>query len=119
MEKAEEKIMFVIKSHRKEVDEKVDDAIARMLTEWGIVAQGFATAQCPYDTGRLRASITYEINEEEKETVIGTNVEYAPYVEINDKMKHPRGGKAHFMRDAVANHANVYNDIANNYLKRL
>lgn len=106
-------------SHRKEVDAKVDSAIERMLIEWGIVAQGFATAQCPYDTGRLRASITYETDVDTATTVIGTNVEYAPIVETNDKAKHPRGGKAHFMRDAVATKVNLYQGIASSYLKNI
>lgn len=105
-------------SHRKEVDAKVDSAIAKMLIEWGIVAQGFATADTPVDTGRLRGSITYETDVESATTVIGTNVEYAPIVETNDKAKHPVG-KAHFMRDAVATKVNVYEGIADSYLKRL
>lgn len=106
-------------SHRKEVDAKVEGAIARMLEEWGMVAQGFATAQCPYDTGRLRASITYETDVENATTIIGTNVEYAPTVETNDKAKHPRGGKAHFMRDAVARHKDLYQAMAMEYLNNL
>ena len=105
-------------SHRKEVDAKVDSAIERMLIEWGIVAQGFATANTPVDTGRLRASITYETDVDTATTVIGTNVEYAPIVETNDKAKHPVG-KAHFMRDAVATKVNLYQGIADSYLKNI
>lgn len=105
-------------SHRKEVDAKVDSAIARMLEEWGMVAQGFATADTPVDTGRLRGSITYETDVESATTVIGTNVEYAPIVETNDKAKHPVG-KAHFMRDAVAKHKDLYNQIASQNLQNI
>jgi phage gpG-like protein len=121
VEKSEEKVMSKIefKSHRNEVDKKVDNVIQQVLTEWGIVAQGYATADCPYDTGRLRASITYETDVASETTVIGTNVEYAPYVETKDKMKHPRGGKAHFMRDAVANHTSQYQNIASKYLNSI
>lgn len=109
--------MFEFKSHRKEVDERVDTALEAMLEEWGMVAQGFATVYCPVDTGTLRRSITYETDVNSAETVIGTNVEYAVYVETNDKMKHPRGGKAHYMRDAVAAKRSVYEEIASKHLK--
>lgn len=105
-------------SHRKEVDAKVDSAIARMLEEWGMVAQGFATADTPVDTGRLRGSITYETDVESATTVIGTNVEYAPIVETNDKARHPVG-KAHFMRDAIARHKDLYQAMAMEYLNNL
>lgn len=110
--------MVEFKSHRAEVDAKVNDAIGRMLTEWGIVAQGFATANCPVDTGNLRRSIVYETDNEAVETVIGTNVEYAPIVETNDKARHSVG-KAHFMRDAVATKKDVYEGIAGKHLKNI
>ena len=38
-----------------------------------------AKKNCPVDTGNLRASITVDINGDEAE--VGTNVEYAPFVE--------------------------------------
>jgi phage gpG-like protein len=34
------------------------------------------------DTGRLRASITYEVDEAEQAVYVGTNVSYAPKVEL-------------------------------------
>jgi HK97 gp10 family phage protein len=39
---------------------------------------------CPVDTGRLRGSITYVVNDngDTVEGLIGTTVEYAPYVEF-------------------------------------
>ena len=39
-----------------------------------------------------------------------TNVEYAPYVEYNDKASH-LSGKAHFLRDAVQNNLDHYRAI--------
>lgn len=109
---------FKFISHRAEVDSRVNDALERMLIEWGIVAQGFATANCPVDTGNLRRSIVYETDVEDVTTVIGTNVEYAPIVETNDKAYH-KVGKAHYMRDAVATKTNLYQGIADSYLKSI
>ena len=105
-------------SHRAEIESRLNNSIGRMLNEWGIVAQNFTEINCPVDTGRLRASIVYETDLSTITTVVGTNVEYAPIVETNDKAKHPVG-KAHFMRDAVANKKDVYFGIAGNYLKSI
>lgn len=49
------------------------------LTKACILVQNDAKRNCPVDTGQLRSSITYEV--EPQQGVIGTNVEYAPYVE--------------------------------------
>lgn len=109
---------FTFTSHKSEVDSKVNDAIDKVLNEWGIVAQDFATANCPYDTGRLRASITYETDVSEGTTVVGTNVEYAPVVEANDNATH-KVGKAHFMRDAITENTGTYQNIAEKHLKSI
>lgn len=109
---------FTFTSHKSEVDSKVNDAIDKLLNEWGIVAQDFATANCPVDTGRLRASITYETDVSEGETVVGTNVEYAPVVEANDDVTH-KVGKAHFMRDAITENTSTYQNIAEKHLKSI
>lgn len=49
------------------------------LTKACLLVEGDAKKRCPVDTGQLRASITYEV--EGNTGVVGTNVEYAPYVE--------------------------------------
>jgi phage gpG-like protein len=68
------------------------------------------------DTGRLRNSITNKLGERENAVYIGTNVEYAPYVEYNDKARHYTG-KTHFLRDAVQNHMDHYKAIMEAALK--
>lgn len=49
------------------------------LTKACLLVENDAKRKCPVDTGQLRASITHEI--EGTTGVVGTNVEYAPYVE--------------------------------------
>lgn len=46
----------------------------------GEVVRADAVDNCPVDTGRLKDSITSAV--EDDSAVIGTNVEYAPYVEF-------------------------------------
>ena len=56
--------------------EKLQNALALA----GEVVRADAVDNCPVDTGRLKGSITSAI--EDDSAVIGTNVEYAPYVEF-------------------------------------
>lgn len=44
-----------------------------------LVVENEAKINCPVDTGQLRSSITHEVHDQVGE--VGTNVEYAPYVE--------------------------------------
>ena len=49
------------------------------LTQACLLVEAEAKRKCPVDTGQLRQSITHEVID--NTGVIGTNVEYAPYVE--------------------------------------
>lgn len=84
-----------------------NDAVKKALEEIGLIAEGYAKVDCPVDTGRLRNSISHATvgNDE----YIGSNVEYAPEVELDDKVTH-KTGKAHFLRDAATNHSEEYKE---------
>ena len=105
-----------IKDHTDEVNKALDSAIQRSLIEIGLIAEGNAKVNCPVDTGRLRNSIT---NEHDDTTVyVGTNVEYATHVEIDDTKRHPVG-KSHFIRDSIATHIDEYRQIFDKNLSSL
>lgn len=53
-----------------------------------------------------------------KECYVGTNVEYAPYVEFIDSYHHPVG-KAHFLRDGAVNHVNEIKAVAETALSSI
>jgi phage gpG-like protein len=124
----------------------LDDAIERALEIIGIKAEGYAKALCPVGTpestgvkgyrgGTLRNSITHQV---EKDTLdVGTNVEYAPYVElgtgpyfdpppewehfgtekgsgIGHGYVHPRP----YLRPAIEDHLDEYEDIMKNELSK-
>ncbi len=58
-----------------------------------------AASLTPVVTGNLRRSITGEVNEDEDYVIIGTNVEYAPSVEMgSSRNKHP----AHMLQKAAS-----------------
>ena len=106
----------------------------------GLKAEKYAKALCPVGTpestgkkgyrgGTLRNSITHGI-ENGDTAYIGSNVEYAPYVELGtgpnfqsppewEQFTAQRGSGArkggikprHFLRDAIQDHKSEYNDI--------
>ena len=94
-------------SNKDEVLTAFRKQVALGLEAIGSTAEGYAKDDCPVDTGRLRNSIAYAV--EEKEVQIGTNVEYAPTVEYRD-IEH-KNGKAHFLRDAATTHGDQYQEI--------
>lgn len=77
----------------------------RGLNTIGEVAIGYAKGDTPVDTGRLRSSEDFAV--EGNDVYIGTNVEYAPYVEFG----HHSYQGAHFLKNAAANHGDEYRAI--------
>ena len=61
--------------------------IAKDLERRALQVERAAIRGCPVDTGRLRSSITHEIGQDGQGLLatIGTNVEYAPYVELGTR----------------------------------
>ena len=108
-----------ITDNSAEVQAAFNDKIALVLGAIGEIAEGYAKEDCPVDTGRLRNSITHRT--QGKDEYIGTNVEYARYVEYNEKARHDPpefgGGKAHFLRDAATTHGDEFKATAEAILK--
>lgn len=120
-----------------EVRQAFEDAIARALEKCGLVAEGYAKKLCPVDTGNLRNSITHRVDAGEKAAYIGSNVEYAPYVELatgiyaeggrptpwvyqddEGNWHWTRGNPAQpFLAPAVKDHAQTYRNIIEDELK--
>lgn len=82
-----------------------DGPIGKVLKSLTAKAERNAKRRCPVDTGRLRSSITSDVVAEEGALVgvVGTNVEYAPYVEFGTSRQPPaaflRGGVDEALRD--------------------
>lgn len=113
--------------------------LRKVLTAWGIMAQGYATEYCPKDTGNLSQSIDYGLIEDNMEMQVGTNVEYAPYVELGTGIYAEEGngrktpwvykdteGKWHrtsgmkaqpYLRPALEKHLSEYEDILRDFMK--
>ena len=138
--------MTNIESHVDEVVSAADGAIDTALEIIGIKAEIYAKARCPVGTvestgikgyrgGTLRNSITHTVQEDHI-LVVGTNVEYAPYVELGtgpyfeappswEQFDAPKGkGVGHsyvrprpYLKPAIIDHIGEYENILINELK--
>lgn len=102
---------FKMTSHKDEVLDELDSALEVALEEIGLTAEGFAKKKCPVDTGRLRNSISHAAKEQT--VYIGTNVEYAVYVEMGTKNTKSQP----YLRPAVTEHKDTYRAIVKRNLK--
>lgn len=123
----------------KEISAEIKVALLRGLEKIGLVAEGYAKKLCPVDTGNLRNSITHVVDEQEPAAIIGTDNEYAAYVELGTGIyaeggggrptpwvyqdakgnwHYTRGNKAQpFLKPAAADHAIQYRKILEDELK--
>lgn len=98
--------------NREAIANAIDRALVAALEEVGLVAEGYAKSACPVDTGRLRNSITHIVDEGGKCAVIGTNVEYAPYVELGTRHHGPQP----YLKPAAEDHESTYRSIFRKHL---
>lgn len=65
--------------------------VADKLELVGEFVEGAAKLRCPIDTGNLRGSINHKVDKKELSVRIGTQVEYAPWIELgtNKMSAHP------------------------------
>ncbi len=107
-------LVEIREDNARQIADAIDQALAKALEEVGLVAEGYAKKACPVDTGRLRNSITHQVRPSEKSVYIGTNVEYAPYVELGTSRMEPQP----FLRPAAADHEGTYKKIFESNLKK-
>ena len=102
---------YTYKDNTDEVLAALKKAKKRGLEAIGLTAEGYAKKDTPVDTGRLRNSISHATDDEA--AYIGTNVEYAPYVELG-----ARGRKGvHMLQRAASEHADEYKQIMEDAMK--
>jgi HK97 gp10 family phage protein len=112
-----------VTSHVNEVLSELDQKKSVVLNALAIEAEGNAIDEVNklvYDTppsdsyvrtGRLKNSISHKSDDEY--AYIGTNLEYAPYVELGTSKMAPRP----FLRNAIANYTDDYKQIIEEGLK--
>lgn len=121
----------------EEIKDNMKNALLRALEKIGMTAEKYAKRLCPVDTGNLRNSITHRVDEEEPAAYIGSDMEYAAYVELGTGKYYPggrptpwayqdakgnwrwtAGNKAQpYLKPAAANHAAQYRQIVEDEMK--
>ena len=104
---------WTMKDNTDEVLSALEKAKKRGLEAIGLTAEGHAKKITPVDTGRLqlRNSISHATDDEA--AYIGTNVEYAPYVELGS----PTIKAHHMLQKAATEHADEYKQIMEDSMK--
>ena len=103
--------------------EALDAAVERALVIIGMNAEKYAKALCPVGTpestgkpgyigGTLRNSITNQL-EGDDTVAIGSNVHYAPYVELGTRKMTARP----YLRPAIEDHVDEFKNIIESELK--
>lgn len=112
-------ISVTLESNLEEIERASEEQIAAALIAIGIAAENNAKEEITtavYDTpespnyvrtGRLRNSLTHLTDPQERAVYVGTNVEYAPYVELGTTKMAPRP----YLRPAVTNHTAEYEEL--------
>lgn len=121
------------------IKKALEDAIPVALESVGLQAEGYAKDACPVDTGLLRNSITFALSGGNAHTseyqdagrnqygyysgtapesdnpcvYIGTNVEYAPYIELGTV----KSAAQPFLKPAAADHKDQYKQIISETIK--
>ena len=104
--------IIMTENRANELRAELSKAKKAALTAVGIQAEKNVKAVTPVDTGRLRNSISHRL-QGDSAVAIGTNVEYATYVEMGtSKMKKPHP----YLRPGITNNVDQYRDIIKQYL---
>lgn len=128
-----------VADHSSEIGKELRAALLRALERCGTQAEGSAKDLAPYDTSRLKNSITHQVNDDEMSVIVGTDVEYGGYQELGTGIyaeggggrptpwvyqdekgnwHYTRGNKAHpFLKPALADHTQTYKNIFEDELK--
>lgn len=114
----------VVSDHTQDALIESDLKRTLALEMLGMKAEKYAKALCPVGTpestgikgymgGTLRNSITHKVDAGQGVVYIGTNVEYAPYVELGTvKME-----KKPYLKPAVEDHVAEYKSIIDHVLR--
>lgn len=95
----------ITNDNRKAFKNALKNQLTNGLISAGATCEGYAKGLCPVDTGRLRGSITHEVSYPSVQ--IGTNVEYASYVELGTS----RQSAQPYLVPAGKNHQSEYASI--------
>lgn len=116
--------LIILQDNTEYVVNAMDRALAEALDEIGEMVVQRARELCPVDTGRLRNSITHRMGgggfsfpgmgaSVGKEVTVGSNVEYAAYVELGTSKMDAQP----FLRPAAEDYAGEYRRVVEEHMR--
>lgn len=102
-------------SYKKHVINAITEAEKTALEAIGLFVEGEAKLRVPVDTGNLRGSLDHKVDEEKKAVHIGTNVEYASYVEKGTRYQEAQP----YLTPAVEENIDKIKKITEQYLGKI
>lgn len=119
-------IEVTLTSNKDEILEALGEQLGQAMIAIGLTAESNAKQEITkavYDTpesksgyvrtGRLRNSISYGVDTSEPAVYIGSNVEYAPYVELGTSKMRARP----YLKPAVEKYAGEYKELLEQAMK--
>ncbi|MDF2589832.1 MAG: hypothetical protein K0S41_3673 [Anaerocolumna sp.] len=100
------------KSNLENVIKRITNAEKLALEEIGFFVEAEAKSRTTVDKGTLKRSITNVVDEKEKSVIIGTNVEYAPYVELGTSTQSAKP----YLTPAIKENEEKINEILQKHL---
>ena len=105
-----------VKSALNKVEKKVVEGEKKAILTAAILVERDAKKYVPVETGRLRSSITHKPTEFKGavDAIVGTNVEYAPYVErgyLFGKVPRKAGKRMPWLYPALAENSKYISDL--------
>ena len=97
-------------SHKRDVLHELHTRADKAMEACGLSMEGHAQDICPVRTGNLRNSITHA--HDDTTAIVGTNVEYAPFVELGTTHQKAKP----YLVPAVKNHMAEYRNLIDFYL---
>ena len=115
--------LIILQDNTAYIVQSMDRALAEALDEIGEMVVQRARELCPVDTGRLRNSITHRMGgggfsfpgmgaSVGKEVTVGSNVEYAAYVELGTSKMDAQP----FLRPAAEDYAGEYRRVVEEHM---
>lgn len=103
------------KSYKKEALVELNKAKKNILDSIGAFVETEAKLRATEDTGTLRRSINFVTEEKDNKVTIGTNVEYAEYVELGTSKQEAQP----YLTPAVEENIKDIESIAKDYYKKI
>lgn len=101
----------IITDNTAETKDEIARRLLQALETVGLTAEADVKLKTPVgETGRLRNSITHVTEESEKAVYIGTNTEYAPYVELGTSKMRAKP----YLKPTIEKNAEKYKEIIKN-----